>query len=61
MHTDDFFRSRLDQMIDLRYPLAVLALTFAHKHRPGKVFEKESSGRVWRKAERGRVSVHDTE
>ena len=22
--TDDFFRSRLDQMIDLRYPLTVL-------------------------------------
>ena len=22
--TDDFFRSRLDQMIDLRHPLAVL-------------------------------------
>ncbi len=25
MQTDDFFRSRLDQMIDLRHPLAVLA------------------------------------
>ena len=25
MATDDFFRSRLDQMIDLRHPLAVLA------------------------------------
>jgi len=23
--TDDFFHSRLDQMIDLRHPLAVLA------------------------------------
>ena len=23
--TDDFFRSRIDQMIDLRHPLAVLA------------------------------------
>lgn len=23
--TDDFFRSRLDQMIDLKHPLAVLA------------------------------------
>jgi len=23
--TDDFFRARLDQMIDLRHPLAVLA------------------------------------
>ena len=25
MATDDFFRSRLDQMIDLKHPLAVLA------------------------------------
>jgi IS5 family transposase len=25
MSTPDFFRSRLDQMIDLRHPLAVLA------------------------------------
>jgi hypothetical protein len=25
MTTDDFFRSRLDQMIDLKHPLAVLA------------------------------------
>jgi IS5 family transposase len=25
MASDDFFRSRLDQMIDLRHPLAVLA------------------------------------
>jgi len=45
---DDCFRSRLDQMIDLRYPLAVLAQrmpwsqietalapTFAHKDRAG--------------------------
>ena len=45
--TDDFFRSRLDQMIDHRHPLAVLALRlpwdtmqarvapqFAHKVRP---------------------------
>lgn len=47
--TDDFFRARLDQMIDLRHPLAVLAKrlpwteievslapVFAHKDRPGK-------------------------
>ena len=26
MATDDFFRARLDQMIDLRHPLAVLEL-----------------------------------
>ncbi len=25
MPTDDFFRARLDQMIDLQHPLAVLA------------------------------------
>ena len=25
MATDDFFRARIDQMIDLRHPLAVLA------------------------------------
>ena len=25
MNTPDFFRSRLDQMIDLRHPLAVLS------------------------------------
>lgn len=44
--TDDFFRSRLDSMIDLRHPLAVLATRmpwaqleatmaplFAHRHR----------------------------
>jgi IS5 family transposase len=48
MNTTDFFRARLDQMIDLRHPLAVLArrvpwdrieeqlsLFFAHKNRPG--------------------------
>lgn len=26
MQADDFFRARLDQMIDLRHPLAVLVL-----------------------------------
>lgn len=48
MATDDFFRSRLDQMIDLRHPLAVLARrmpwqrieaalapALAHKNRAG--------------------------
>jgi IS5 family transposase len=47
--TDDFFRARLDQMIDLRHPLAVLAKrlpwteietslapVFAHQDRPGR-------------------------
>ena len=50
MATDDFFRARLDQMIDLRHPLAVLAgrlpwaqieaalaPAFARKDRLGKV------------------------
>lgn len=52
MATDDFFRSRLDQMIDLRHPLAalsarmpwtqietVLAPAFARKARAGKAEE----------------------
>ncbi len=52
MATDDFFRSRLDQMIDLRRPLAVLsrripwdqieaalAPNFAHKDRAGNFVE----------------------
>lgn len=50
MATDDFFRARLDQMIDLRHPLAVLATRmpwaeieaslaplFAHRSRAGRV------------------------
>jgi IS5 family transposase len=50
--TDDFFRARLEQMIDLKHPLAVLANrlpwtqleaalapAFARKHRDGKVIE----------------------
>lgn len=52
MATDDFFRSRLDQMIDLRHPLAALAEripwsqleatlapTFARRSREGKGIE----------------------
>jgi transposase, IS5 family len=52
MATDDFFRARLDSMIDLRHPLAVLATrmpwaeieaslapAFAHKDRAGKVLD----------------------
>ena len=48
--TDDFFRARLDQMIDLKHPLAVLAQrlpwgeieatlspAFARKNRDGQV------------------------
>jgi len=52
MATDDFFRARLDQMIDLRHPLAVLATrmpwqaietslapVFAHRDRKGRPVE----------------------
>ena len=52
MATDDFFRARLDTMIDMRHPLAVLstrmpwaeieaslAPMFAHKERAGRVVE----------------------
>jgi IS5 family transposase len=52
MATDDFFRARLDQMIDLRHPLAVLstrmpwadiesslAPVFAHRDRKGQGVE----------------------
>jgi IS5 family transposase len=52
MATDDFFRARLDQMIDLRHPLAVLASrmpwsqieaslapVFAHRDRKGRLSE----------------------
>jgi IS5 family transposase len=50
MASDDFFRARLDQMIDLRHPLAALATRmhwawieaalgpiFAYQDRPGKM------------------------
>ena len=53
MATDDFFRARLDQMIDRRHPLAVLAgrmpwsqieaalaPSFARKNRQGQVIER---------------------
>ena len=52
MATDDFFRARLNQMIELRHPLAVLATrmpwgeiektlapVFAHKARAGRVVD----------------------
>ena len=54
MATDDFFRARLDQMIDLRHPLAVLARrlpwsqieaalspAFARKNIEGKVIDQD--------------------
>jgi transposase, IS5 family len=52
MATDDFFRARLDSMIDMRHPLAMLATrmpcaeiesslapAFAHRDRAGKVLD----------------------
>jgi len=52
MATDDFFRARLDGMVDMRHPLAVLASrmpwpqieaalapAFAHKDRKGRTVE----------------------
>lgn len=52
MATDDFFRARLDSMIDMRHPLAVLATRrpwaqieaslaplLAHKDRSGRLVE----------------------
>jgi len=60
--TADFFRSRLDQMIDLRHPLAVLSSRmpwqeleasvshlFAKKVRAGKVIDEAD---VWRQSDR---------
>ncbi len=42
-NTDDFFRSRLDQMIDLRHPLAVLDSRFSESRlflpRMGRVLQ----------------------
>ena len=55
MATEDFFRSRLDQMIDLRHPLAVLAgrLPWAHIETVlSPSFERKS--RLGKKAE-----IHD--
>ena len=62
MPTDDFFRARIDQMIDLSHPLAVLAgrmpweslekalaPAFAHKDRKGRSDRATiCSGRRWR-------------
>ncbi len=54
MTNEDFFRGRLEQMIDLRHPLAVLAQrmpwsqikaaltpSFQHREREGQVIEGE--------------------
>ena len=47
--TDDFFRSRLDQMIDLRHPLAVLA-----SRMPGQEIESSLAHRFARAAKAGK-------
>ena len=46
--TDDFFRSRIDQMIDLRHPLAVLA-----SRMPWQEIEARLAHRFVRKAHEG--------
>lgn len=46
--TDDFFRSRIDQMIDLRHPLAVLA-----SRMPWQEMETRVAHRLVRKAHAG--------
>lgn len=50
--TDDFFRSRLDQMIDLRKPLAVLAT-----HIPWQELEASVAHRFARQVRAGRQAA----
>ena len=54
MTTDDFFRTRLDTMIDLRHPLAVLSTRM-----PWDVIEKALSPVLAHKdrGHRGQVSI----
>ena len=47
--TDDFFRSRLDHMIDLRHPLAVLA-----SRMPWQEIEASLAHRLARQAKAGK-------
>jgi len=54
MTTDDFFRARLEQMIDLRHPLAVLA-----KRLPWSQIEAALSPAFARKSVEGKVLDHD--
>ena len=54
MATDDFFRSRLDQMIDLRHPLAVLA-----SRMPWSQIEAALAPAFVRKSINGKVIEHD--
>jgi IS5 family transposase len=52
MSTPDFFRSRLDAMIDLRHPLAVLA-----KRMPWSSIEATLTPMFERRAREGRMSA----
>ena len=54
MATDDFFRARLDQMIDLRHPLAVLA-----RRMPWLQIETALSPAFVRKNIEGKVIAYD--
>ena len=54
MATDDFFRARLDQMIDLRHPLAVLA-----RRMPWSQIETALSPAFARKNIEGKVIAYD--
>ena len=54
MATDDFFRARLDQMIDLRHPLAVLA-----RRLPWSQIEAALSPAFARRNVEGKVINHD--
>ena len=47
--SDDFFHSRIDQMIDLRHPLAVLA-----SHRPWQEIEASLAQQLAREVKKGR-------
>ena len=54
MATDDFFRARLDQMIDLRHPLAVLA-----RRLPWSQIDAALSPAFARRNIEGKVINHD--
>lgn len=47
--SDDFFHSRIDQMIDLRHPLAVLA-----SHMPWQEIEASLAKQLAREVKKGR-------
>jgi IS5 family transposase len=51
--SDDFFHSRIDQMIDLRHPLAVLAL-----HMPWKEIEASLAKQLAREVNKSSLKNH---